>query len=375
MREKQVRTWAEISLENIEYNIRQLRGATLSGTRFLGVVKADSYGHGALRVALMMQEKSLVDYLAVTSLGEAAELRHGGIQLPILIMAYTPPAYSADLWRLNVTQTIGDVETAREMAAYLRAPLKVHLKIETGMGRTGFDLRNPDFESDIRELCSISELEIEGAFTHFAVSDEPQDDFTSKQFAKFKEALAKIEEIAGKSVKIAHCANSGGVINYREYSADMVRPGIATYGLYPGADTGGIDLKPAMQLKSQITHIYDHLPGDTIGYGRTHTLNEKRRIAVVPIGYADGLHRAGSGKYEFLLNGKRVKQVGRICMDMCMIDVTDHPDCKRDDVVTIFGVDGAASISADEQAEKAGTISYEVVCAVSKRVPRVYDDK
>ena len=374
MNEKQRRTWAEISLKNIEHNIRQLREATPEGTRFLGVVKADSYGHGALRVALMMQEKSLAEYLAVTSLDEASELRHGGIQLPILIMAYTPTEYAADLQRLEVTQAVGDAETAGEMAAYLHEPLKVHLKIETGMGRTGFDMRNPDFESDIRKLYSIPELEIEGVFTHFAVSDEPQYDFTSIQYAKFKEVLAKIEEIAGKSVKIAHCANSGGVINYREYSADMVRPGIATYGLYPGADTGGIDLRPAMQLKSQITHIYDHLPGDTIGYGRTHVLNEKRRIAVVPIGYADGLHRAGSGKYEFLLNGKRVRQVGRICMDMCMIDVTDFPDCKKDDIVTIFGVDGGSFISVEEQAEKAGTISYEMVCAVSKRVPRVYDN-
>ena len=374
MNEKQRRTWAEISLKNIEHNIRQLREATPKGTRFLGVVKADSYGHGALRVALLMQEKSLAEYLAVTSLDEAAELRHGGIQLPILIMAYTPPEFAAELQRIGVTQSVGDVDTAREMAVHLREPLKVHVKLETGMGRTGFDMRDPDFESDMKNLFSISELEIEGAFTHFAVSDEPQYDFTSVQYARFREALAKIEEFAGKSVEIAHCANSGGVINYREYSADMVRPGIATYGLYPGADTGGIDLRSAMQLKSRITHIYNHLPGDTIGYGRSHALRENRRIAVVPVGYADGLHRAGSGKYEFLLNGRRVSQVGRICMDMCMIDVTDHPDCMKDDIVTIFGTDGEAVISAQEQAEKAGTISYEIVCAVSKRVPRIYDN-
>lgn len=374
MENKQKRTWAEISLKNIEHNICALKAAVAPGTRFLGVVKADAYGHGAVRVSRMMEEKKLADGLAVACLDEAEVLRESGITLPILIMGFTPPEFTHLLQRLGITQAVGDIQAARAMSERLSAPLKVHVKLETGMGRTGFDPRSPAFEKDMRTLFSLSNIVVEGAFTHFAVSDEPQYDFTHIQYRRFLRALARIQEITGERVEIKHCANSGAVVNYKAYAMDMIRPGIATYGMYPGAERGGIGLKPAMQLKSRITHVYDHFPGDTLSYGRTHVLTEQRRIAVVPIGYADGLHRVASGKYEFLLQGKRVKQLGRVCMDMCMIDVTEIPDCKSGGVVTVFGLDGENFISVEEQAEKAGTISYEQVCSVSRRVPRIYLD-
>jgi len=374
MNDSKKRTWAEISLKSIESNILAMRGAFPAGTRFLGVVKADAYGHGALRIAEMIERESLAEYLAVSCIDEAAELRGGGIKSPILIMGYTPAELAPELQGMRITQAVGDIKSAIEMSALLKSPLKVHLKLETGMGRTGFDPRNQNFDRDMLELFSLPNIEVEGAFTHFAASDEPENGFTPIQFSAFKDALERIEGLTGKCVEIVHCANSGAVINYKEYGLDMIRPGIATYGIYPGAESGGIELLPAMQLKSRITHIYDHFPGDTVSYGRTCTLTDKRRIAVLPIGYADGLHRIGSGKYEFLLAGRRVKQLGRVCMDMCMIDVTGVTGCESGDVVTVFGSDGESFISVEEQAEKAGTISYELLCSVSRRVPRIYTD-
>lgn len=369
-----MRTWAEISLKNIEHNIRELRGKFAPETQFLGVVKADAYGHGAVEVASMIEERALAEYLAVATIDEAEELLNAGICLPVLVFGFTPPQYAKKLAALGVTQTLGDMETARAMSGLLDSALTVHVKLETGMGRNGFDPRRDCFEDEMRELFSLPNIYVEGVYTHFAVSDEPQYDFTDVQHGRFLAAVAKMEEAVGRKVEIRHCANSGGVINYGEYGMDMIRPGVSTYGIYPGETKGGIELRPAMQLRSRVTNIYWHDPGDTISYGRTARLDERRRIAVVPIGYADGLHRAASGKYEFLLRGQRVRQLGRVCMDMCMIDVTDVPDCKSGDVVTIFGADGENFISVEEQAEKAGTISYEMLCSVSRRVPRIYQD-
>ena len=212
-------------------------------------------------------------------------------------------------------------------------------------------------------------LETEGVFTHFAVSDTPGgEEYTQRQFDLFLAAAKELERRSGRTIPLRHCANSGAVVNYPEMALDMVRPGLLLYGLYPGAERGGLDLIPAMQLKSRVCDLTHHHRGDTISYGRTFTCDRDLTLAVIPDGYADGLLRSLSGKMEVLLRGQRVRQVGRICMDMCMLDVTDIPDVRVGDVATIFGRD----ITASEQAEKAGTIPYELLCAMSQRVPRVY---
>ena len=185
--------------------------------------------------------------------------------------------------------------------------------------------------------------------------------------------IERLEQAWGRSFDIKHCANSGAVINFRDYALDMVRPGIMTYGMYPGAERGGIELLPAMSLRSMVYAISEHLPGDTISYGRTYTVEKPMRVALIPVGYADGISRSLSGKLEVLIHGQRCRQIGRICMDMCMVDITHIPDCDTGDTVTIIGCDGDECITADELAEKQGSINYEVTCDVAPRVPRIYE--
>ena len=358
------RAWAEIDLSALEHNYREIRSKLPEGCRFLGIVKADAYSHGALAVSREL-ERLGADYLAVACLDEAAALRDGGIDMPILILGVTPPEYAADLADYNITQTVCSLEMARELSEKLCGRrLKVHCKIDTGMGRLGF---RPDELDDMEQLLRLPNLDFEGVFTHFAVSDEFGDPFTRTQFERFIDTVGELERRSGFAFKIKHCANTGAVINYRQTCLDMVRPGLALYGHYPAAERGGLDLRPVMSLKARISSVQEHFPGDTISYGRIFTATKPMKTAVVGVGYADGLHRALSGKMDMLVNGRRARQIGRICMDMCMLDVTDIP-CRPGDVATVFG----AGVSVDELAELAGTISYELLCAISPRVPRVY---
>ncbi len=363
------RSWAEIDLQNIEHNYRTLKARLPENTICLGVVKADSYGHGALPVARRLQALGC-GYLAVATPDEAAQLRAGGIRLPILILGPGSPDCAADLADLGVTQALGSLSQARALSAALRPgqTLKVHAKLETGMGRTGF----PTDEAGIGELCAamaLPGLDFEGVFTHFAMADVPGDPYTKEQYDRFRSAIAAVEARSGRTFRIVHCANSGAVIHTPlEYACDMARPGIALYGYFPDDVTEGIDLRPVMALKSRVAAITSHKAGDTIGYGRTYTCPKDMRIAVLPLGYADGLHRSLSNKLEVELCGVRVKQIGRICMDLCMLDVTDLPEAEAGSVATVFG----GLVSCDELADAAGTISYELCCAVSPRIPRVY---
>jgi alanine racemase len=371
----QMRTWAEISLKNIEHNYKAMRARLGGGTRFLGVVKADAYGHGAVQVAGLLQELGC-DYLGVACLDEALALRKNGITLPILIMGYTSPEFTPTLLEQNLTQTVYDLELAEAFssaALSLGKTLKVHLKADSGMGRLGFKCRGGrDPERDMTRVTKLPGLHTEGIFTHFAVSDVSGDPFTEKQFNDYKELVDRLEKNAGVKFEIKHCANSGAMINYAWSYSDMVRPGLMLYGLYPGGETGGLELKPVMALKTRVAQVKELDAGDTVSYGRIYTAPSKRRIAVVTVGYADGLHRALSGKIDLLIHGKRARQVGAISMDMCMIDVTDIPDAAVGDVVTVFGRDGGEYISVGELADLAGTISWELLCAVSPRVPRIY---
>ena len=371
MNDRTKRTWAEVSLGAIEHNYRAMAEKLPAGCRLLGVVKANAYGHGAVEVSRLLERLGCA-YLAVACLEEARELRSAGIGLPILILGYTPEEYAPELAELSITQAVGSFSMAEGLSRALEGTdktLKIHLKLETGMGRTGFRAMEWESVTDALRALELPHLEAEGIFTHFAVSDgeETVRDFTLVQFERFQNACAALEEQAGLKFAIRHCANSGAMHAFPETYLDMVRPGVSLYGMYPGPVRENIALIPAMTLKTRVACVEKHYPGDTVSYGRTFTVEKPMEIAVLPIGYADGLHRVLSGKLEVRINGHTVPQIGRICMDMCMADVTGL-GVKPGDVAEIFG----RNMPIDAVAEKAGTIHYEMTCAVSPRVPRVY---
>ena len=374
------RTWAEISLDNLNHNYRALREKLPGGTRFLGVVKADAYGHGAVPVSRYLVELG-AEYLAVSNIEEAIQLRRGGIRGPILILGYTPPELADSLVSYGLRQAVHSLDYAKRLQARLsgsKRRLRVHIKLDTGMSRLGFFAY--DHPKTVDELCAVAEmdeLQIEGIFMHFPVADSlsaSDEAFCRTQFDRFTAMLGALKA-AGIEPELRHCCNSGASILYPQYAMDMVRPGIATYGILPSEELRGrIDLRPVMQLRSTIFQIRDYAPDITVSYGRTYRTETPTRIAVVGIGYADGLPRSFSNRISFLLHGKRVPQVGRICMDMCMVDVSSVPEAKVDDVVTIFGEDNGASIGVDAMAAELGTIPYELLCGINKRIPRIYLD-
>lgn len=367
------RTWAEIDLDALAHNYRRARELTGPGVRYLGVVKADAYGHGAVQVAERLEELG-ADYLAVSSLDEARELRHGGINAPILILGHTPPEMVPELIRYHITQAVSAQAKAEAYSAAALAcggTLKVHIKVDTGMSRLGFLVRDGHFDGGVAAIaasCALPGLEAEGIFTHFAVSDEDDSDsegYTREQFTLFMRVLDALAE-KGRTFAIRHCANSGALARYPEMYLDMVRPGIALYGV--GADAERLDLRPVMTLKSSVSTIKIFDPDTDISYGRTYRTEGKARIGVLPIGYADGLFRGLSNRLSVVTDQGPAPIRGRICMDMTMVDLTGLPDVKVGSEVEIFG----RRQSVDRLAEILNTISYELLCAVSKRVPRVY---
>ncbi|NCC68095.1 MAG: alanine racemase [Clostridia bacterium] len=374
MHDTRKRTWAEVKATAFQYNMAKMKERLPEGCKYMGIVKADAYGHGAVPVAKML-ERYGCEYFAVACLEEAKELRQAGIKQPILILSETPAQFITEVAKLGVTQTVSSLVTAKEYSNELEKAgmtVKVHFKLETGMGRTGFDVKSGDV-LDVVKSVKLPGFEVEGIFTHCAVSDEPDGaEYTKMQFRLFIDAVEKIEKESGVKFTIKHCANSGVMYNYPEMYLDMVRPGIALYGVYSGFGKGNIDCGVAMELKTRVVQLNNVKKGDTVSYGRTFTADKDMKVAVVAIGYGDGLHRCLSGKIDMLAGGKRCRQIGRICMDMCMLDVTDVPDIKVGDIVTVFGHDGREVISVNEVAEKAGTISYEMLCAVAARVPRCY---
>ena len=369
------RTWAEIRPEHIVSNMRAIRASLPAGTKFLGVVKADAYGHGAVPVARALEQNG-ADYLAVACLAEALELRGADVRLPILILGCTPPEDVPQLLAHGITQAVADSETAEAYSAAAGAAgrtLRVHIKLDTGMSRLGFLCDEGNMAGSVAAVaaaCALPGLEAEGVFTHFAVSDEPGAEakaYTERQFSRFSAAVAALES-RGVRFALRHCAATGGTLFYPEYALDMVRPGILLYGYGDGAHK--LELRPGMTLLSRIAAVKRYPAGTKISYGGTFTTERETRMGVVPIGYADGLHRALSNKACFWTKDGYAPQRGRICMDMCMIDPTDLPGVGVGDTVEIFG----AHSDLKALAARAGTISYELLCAVSPRVPRVYPE-
>ena len=366
------RTWAEVRLEHIVHNMKAIRAALPAGTKFLGVVKADAYGHGAVPTALALQEQG-ADYLAVSCLDEALELRSGGVKLPILILGHTPVEYLPRLIEEDLTQTVSNLAKAREYDAAcekLNGHLRIHIKLDTGMSRLGFLCAGEHFAAGVENVaaaCACPRLIPEGIYTHFAVSDEPGPEaeaYTRAQFRLFTDMLSALEA-RGLRFALRHCANSGAVLHDPETALDMVRPGLLLYGY---GDAGRLGLKPAMRLVTRVATIKHYEPGTRISYGGHFTTARRTRMGVIPIGYADGLVRCLSDRCAFAVAGGMAPQRGRICMDMCMIDLTELPEAAIDSHVEIFG----ETASLDELARAAGTIPYELLCSVSKRVPRIY---
>ena len=374
MNDLQKRTWAEISLENIRHNYNAIRAALPAGCRFLGVVKADAYGHGAVRVSHVLKELG-ADYLAVSCLDEALELRRGGINMPILVLGHTPPEYTNMLIDNRITQTVSCLAKAVEYstaATALGATLKIHIKLDTGMSRLGFLCSGAYFEEGVQNVvdsCKMPGLDPEGIYTHFAVSDEEGSDneqYTHEQFKLFMAMIDAVRERGGVEFRIRHCANSGAVVNRPETALDMVRPGLLLYGY--GDTSGRMGLRPCMRLVTTVSTIKFYEPGTSVSYGRRYTTDRRMRMGVLAIGYADGLPRLISNKCSFAARGGFAPQRGSICMDMCMADLTDLPEVDVGSEVEIFGERN----NIYKLSDAAQTIPYELLCAVSKRVPRVY---
>lgn len=368
------RTWANVDLDALAQNYRAIKSHIPQGCRFLGVMKADAYGHGAVPVSHALVELG-ADYLAVSNLEEAVQLRRGGIRAPILILGYTPPIYAENMIYLDLTQEIHSLEYAQELNDALNGTnfiLNVHMKLDTGMTRIGFTAYEDEKSLEEMVLAAhLPHLHIEGVFMHFCVADSKAEEdaaFTRLQYERFEHALDYLG-YKGIHPELRHCCNSGGTLLYPEYAMDMVRPGIMTYGVYPTEDAGDIlGLQPVLSLYTTVSQIRDIPAGRDISYGRTYTTPEDKRIAVLSVGYADGLQRILSGTVQFLLRGKPAPVVGRICMDMCMVDVTDIPDAQVGDEVTIIGGD----LTCVHMADLLGTIPYEVLCGINKRIPRIY---
>ena len=375
MKQTQTRTWTEIDLSNLEHNYRALRAMLPQGCRFLGVVKADAYGHGAVQVARRLETLG-AEYLAVACLDEALELRQARITTPILILGYTPTERAEALLDNGITQTVYDVEMARALsdaAAAAGKTLKIHVKADTGMSRLGWLCGGEDQSAAVEaiaQVCALPGLEAEGIYTHFANADGDED-YTMLQFTRFLDLLEALKQ-RGITFAIRHCAASAAALKFPCTHLDMVRPGIALYGHYPDPSCEGLDgpgLRPVMTLKTRVASVKAVPAGTPVSYGCTHVLDRETKLAALTIGYADGLPRLCSDKLEVLIGGQRAPVVGRICMDMCMADVTGL-DVSPGDEVEVFG----EHLPIEDVAALAGTIQYELLCAVSPRVHRAYLD-
>ena len=378
--------WSEIDLNAISHNVQELRRITSSGSRFMAVVKADGYGHGAAEVASAAL-KNGADCLGVARMDEGLHLRIAGISAPILILGFTPPELSTKVVSHHLTQAVYTFEAAEalsEAAAQLQTKAKVHIKVDTGMGRLGLLPDSPRISmlgkhlpgNTLRVIESISRLphvEIEGVFTHFASADSQDKTYTLQQLERFLEFLEKLK-IHGLEFPIRHAANSAALIDLPETHLDMVRAGISLYGFYPSPEVNRerISLIPAMTLKTRIIHVKMVPAGFHISYGLTYQTEMPTVIATVSAGYADGLNRLLSSRGQMLVRERRAQIVGRICMDMTLLDVGHIPDVAVGDEVVIFGVQGRECIPVDEMADTLNTIHYEIVTNLSPRVERIY---
>lgn len=368
------RIYARINMDNLRFNIKKMKSMIKSDMKVLAVVKADAYGHGAVGVALRIRD--LVDYYGVATIDEAVELRQAGITEPILIIGYTDSEDFPKLMEYNITQAVYDVAECKKLsdvAVDAGVKVKVHLKVDTGMGRIGFSEDAFGVEEALK-LKDMPGLDIEGIFTHYAKADELDKSYSHVQKEKFISFIDGLEA-GGISFAVKHIDNSAGTMEMDDNEFDMVRLGIVTYGLYPSDEVDkSVEIRPVMSLISHISHVKTVEKGTSISYGGTYVADETRRIATVTVGYADGYPRAQSNLGRVIVRGQYAPIVGRVCMDQMMIDVTDIPDVSiKDEVILIGGTDDKY-ISVEEVAKYANSFNYELVCHIGRRVPHIYHE-
>ncbi|MDR0405839.1 MAG: alanine racemase [Clostridiales bacterium] len=371
MSESVYRAWCEVSLDAITYNLKQFRELA-SDAKIMAVVKADAYGHGVQEVSRTLADSG-ADALAVAIPDEALQLRNSGIDIPILVLGHTPAEYMGEMTALDITPTVYDFSTAKAVsnaAQRQNKTAKIHVKVDTGMNRLGYPANAATVDL-IADLATLPNVEIEGLFTHFSRADEEDAAYTEMQFARFT-AVADALARRGISIPLKHVCNSAAAMRFPHMRLDMIRVGISLYGLYPSEIHYDLPLRPAMQLKSAIAHIKEVPAGERISYGGIYTTARNTKVATVPIGYADGYSRLLSGKAKTIVSGQFAPVLGRICMDQCMIDVTDVNNISIEEEVVLFGAGQGLSIPIEELARIEGTVHYELLCVIGKRVPRCY---
>ncbi len=370
------RTWAEIDLEALRHNYHTIVQSVSEGCRLMAVIKADGYGHGAVAVARLLSREG-ASWFAVSNLEEATQLRQAGITEPILILSYTPPTEAARLAELSITQTVISREYGEQLnteAEKAGVSLPVHIKVDTGMSRVGFFCREGsenDAAEEIAAVYRLPRLRAEGIFTHFSSADEPDGQaVTEHQYALFCRVIDRLKAM-GITFALRHCCNSAALMRFPHMHMDMVRPGIILYGLLPDASLENqLPLRPAMTVKSVLSMVKTVPVGTTVSYGRTFVTETPCTLATMPVGYADGLPRSLSDRWQVCVNGQSAPIVGRICMDQCMLDIGGIEGTQVGDEVILLG--GTDDCSAAHFAATAGTIPYEVVCDIGKRVPRLF---
>lgn len=365
------RICADVDLSAVRTNIINMKKGLKEGTKTCCVIKADGYGHGAVPIARAVGD--LADFYAVAAVEEALNLRANGIDKPILILGYIHPDGFEEAIKNNIRLTVFDLETARlvsETAQALKTDAKIHIKIDTGMSRIGFF---PDAESagTIKEISALAGMEIEGIFTHLYASDSADKASAFAQVEKFNGFCGLLEE-NGVNIPVKHCSNSAAAISMPEANLDMVRLGIAMYGLYPSDDVHELKLVPALSLKSHIVMVKEIPAGTSVGYGGTYTAHKPVKVATIPVGYADGYFRLLSNKGYVLINGCTAPIIGRVCMDQFMADVSDIPDVKKGDEAVLIGRSKDKTVTMEEISALAGSFNYEFACDIGKRVPRRY---
>lgn len=376
---KRKRFWAEIDMNAAEKNYNIIKSKLSKDTKLCCVVKANAYGHGAVYLS-KLYERLGADFFAVSNIEEAMQLRNNGIKTPILILGYTPTSCASILAENNISQSVFSYSYAKELSKSAQndgVSVKIHIKLDSGMGRIGFDCIHDSKKmlESIIDVCNMEGLVREGIFTHFALADEGEDgaEFTRTQYERFAQA---IDELLKKGIdfEIKHCANSATTFEYPEYHMDMVRVGVVLYGLAPSKKVRGCDaLEPVMSLKSVISMIKELEVGDTVSYGCTYRAEKRVKVATAPIGYADGYWRSNAENgSQMLVRGQRANIIGRVCMDQLMLDVTDIKGVKEGDYITVIGIDKDEKITSEALAKNNSTIGYEIICSIGERVPRFY---
>lgn len=370
------RVWAEVDLDAIWENMVHMKENIAENTKILAVIKTDGYGHGGVPIAKMLEQLDFMFGYAAATYEEAHVLREAGVKKPILILGYTFPYCYEELIREEIRPAVYRRDTVEELvaaAANVGQKAKVHIKVDTGMGRIGI---TPDEEGleFVRFLIGHPELEVEGIFTHFAKSDEEDKASANHQLALFQNFIDRIQTELGLTIPVKHCSNSAAILEMPQANMDMVRAGITTYGLYPSEEVSKdiVPLRAAMSLYSHIVYCKTIHAGQSVSYGGLFTAQKDTRVATIPVGYGDGYPRSLSGKGYVLIRGKKAPILGRVCMDQFMVDISEIPGVMEGDKVTLLGVDGTERITAEELGELSGRFNYEFVCDLGKRIPRVY---